>query len=1465
MRHLEWILRRWEPLGAVGGELSPTLVRDRLDPGVTRVLKRARSGAERQALERERDILLGLHHPSIRRVHAAASSPDEAVLLLEHVDGIDVARHLSHDPGNVRRCTVEILRALVHLHQAGRAHGDLKPANILVDTDGSVHLIDLGLTGHAGEPVHGGTRAFLPPESEHGAPLSLAGDLYSLARTLASACPREHWPAPVATLLERCLHERSEERPSTATDALAMLGESPRPLDRLGEIPWTGCEELMASARDVLGSSQGATLVVRGPCGAGRSRFVRELAADSIRRDRPLADAGLARGHDPLTPLHRLLLPIPSTSERQLSDVVAGALAAAARDGVAVVLDDADQISDDLRHALGDGVRAISAIARGSFIVMGADHPLGDLLASAGARVVDLPRLGRADVEMLFASIGVRASEPVLNSVVRSSEGRAGVVGRLAQLLLDEPELGPSDLELQVQTWDRSRAPDVRPELSLEQVRDLARQDLALRAGRSAAQRLRRARPDLEEEPSRDPESAVLLARAEAVAGNLAAAVDLLDALGQDAPADARLDLARLLERLGRYRDSCDVALPLVEMEGIGAEAAMVAATASLAAGDIGAAKVLVERGLGRPSLHAVHVQLLLVRSDVALRGGDHGGALSHAEHAEKALSEAGEPDPGLLAKVRSRQASAHALGGSPIRAREGHASALAAAEVSGDVASLPPYVMNLATSEHALGEWASAIAHYEEAARLAGRLGRESMRAAALTNLAGLYVTIGATTEARGVLALARDAAVESGSALYRAQTTLIAAEVAGREDRARGRELARDARRDFLGCGAARQALEAELLEAELFDGPSQREDARAFCASRRGPIDEAGLGGRSALLLARVGLEGGDLAEAREHGEEAVRTARAAGDLDLETRALRCLAETHRRLRTGGDDALLARAREVVAVMASRLPPGLRDRFMADPDRAFRAGAPGPAGERTTSGLGPSGRRLVALVRRVLLEGDERRLLETAVDEAVTLTRAERAFLLRRGPNEPRRNEVVVARNLDGESIRRRRRGSFSRSAAEEVISTGEAMLTAMAPEDPRLHDARSVLDLGLRSILCVPVRGPQGIVGALYLDHRFQAARFGDEDLELVQALADIIGVALENARLHREAAARTRELELAHATVSAENEQRGAELARLSDRLALAGDAPLDVDGPVVGRSPGLRQALELARRVAASDLSILIEGESGTGKELLARYIHDQSLRRKGPFLAINCAAVPETLLESELFGHVRGAFTGAVRDAHGLFRAAGGGTVMLDEIGDMPPRMQPRLLRVLQEREVRPVGGSDSVPVDVRVIAATNKDLEAEVEAGRFRQDLFFRLVGVSIRMPPLRERLEDIPLLARAALSRITREPGMRHVELSREAQAALLRHSWPGNVRELEQSLRRAVLVAEGDRIRSDDLELRTETPSRMAALRSFDRDLVVQALRAAGGNRSAAARALGVSRISIHRWIKRYGLD
>jgi DNA-binding NtrC family response regulator len=329
------------------------------------------------------------------------------------------------------------------------------------------------------------------------------------------------------------------------------------------------------------------------------------------------------------------------------------------------------------------------------------------------------------------------------------------------------------------------------------------------------------------------------------------------------------------------------------------------------------------------------------------------------------------------------------------------------------------------------------------------------------------------------------------------------------------------------------------------------------------------------------------------------------------------------------------------------------------------------------------------------------------------------------------------------------------------------------------------------------------------------------------------------------------------------------EEENRSLRRALDRSASLGD--------LIGRSPAMRDIFALVRKVASSRSSVLITGESGTGKEVVARTLHFASPRASKPFVPINCTAIPEGLLESELFGHVRGAFTGAHTSKRGLFEKANGGTLFLDEIGDMGPGLQSKLLRVLQDREIRPVGGTQSVKVDVRIVAATHKDLAQEIEAGRFREDLFYRLNVIPIHIPPLRERPDDIPALVEAFLRRHD-ESGRRSV--SPEAMERLTSCPWRGNARELENVLERALALSDADVIEADDLphglvsqevtEMSDESflegaAKRRLSLRDLEERYIDEVLRATGGNKVQAARILGIDRKTLYRRAERRRAD
>jgi DNA-binding NtrC family response regulator len=365
-----------------------------------------------------------------------------------------------------------------------------------------------------------------------------------------------------------------------------------------------------------------------------------------------------------------------------------------------------------------------------------------------------------------------------------------------------------------------------------------------------------------------------------------------------------------------------------------------------------------------------------------------------------------------------------------------------------------------------------------------------------------------------------------------------------------------------------------------------------------------------------------------------------------------------------------------------------------------------------------------------------------------------------------------------------------------------------------------------------------------------------------DLDIIRADFQAASVGHEVERLHEAVSKRLKELDRREQLL----ERRERELNVLRERINRHASAK-----NFIASSQTMQDVLELAARVAPLDTTVLVHGESGTGKEFIVRLIHDQSPRAAAPFVSINCAALTETLLESELFGHVRGSFTGAVRDKAGLFEVAGAGTIFLDEIGEIAPTVQAKLLRALQEREIRRVGAERSIKVNARVVAATNRDLRTAVDAGTFREDLYFRLGAFIITVPPLRDRREDIPPLVHNFLTRAASRMKKDVSSVSADAMTALMNYRWPGNVRELEHAVERAVILANNPNIRVRDLppEVTQKPRSRSGDdtldLQQQEQVMIERALERFGGNRRKAAEALKISTVTLWRKMKQYGLS
>jgi transcriptional regulator with GAF, ATPase, and Fis domain len=556
-----------------------------------------------------------------------------------------------------------------------------------------------------------------------------------------------------------------------------------------------------------------------------------------------------------------------------------------------------------------------------------------------------------------------------------------------------------------------------------------------------------------------------------------------------------------------------------------------------------------------------------------------------------------------------------------------------------------------------------------------------------------------------------------------------------------------------------------------------------------------------------------------------------------------------------------------------------------------------------------------RILEINSELLGEMNVERLAARVTDHAVDMVQAERGFVLLRDASG--RLTVHTSRGRLGDAPH----AEFSRSIAEQVVQTGEPVVAMNAKGDSRLRGFASVHQLSLESVACVPIQSRSGeAIGALYVETRLRRGATFERELPTLRAFADQVAIALETAALVRENVERAaaladanQKLELAQGELKELLGDRTAQLRRARARLRDARDTLYGHFGyqGLVGTSAAMRRVYALIDRVKSTDVPVLITGESGTGKEVAARAIHRASARADKPFHGLNCAAVPEHLLESELFGHVRGAFTGADRERKGLFREADTGTLLLDEIGEMPQKMQTGLLRVLQDRMVRPVGGAQEQEVDVRLIFATHRDLGAMVKEGRFREDLFYRIHVVEVHLPPLRERAEDVAPLVDHFLGIFAARYKREKRSVSRDALRRLTQYSWPGNVRQLEHVLLNAWVLSDEAVLGPEDLDIpdgrsfapsesahldpeddadedekvnggveerdvRPSSESRSAAARSTpretlsrhrrdERERIISALEACNWNRVQAAKVSGIPRRTFYRRLREYGIQ
>ncbi len=1407
-----------------------------------KVLTKTAGEHELEALVREATALLGLEGLGVPRVLSfgtlEGNGADRRYMVRELVEGVSLDQVWTEPSAVWLEPLVSAAEKLTVLHRAGLLHGDVKPANVIASADGSGTLVDLGLAApwrEGGTDPRGLTPKYAAPELLAGGPLTVRAEVFALGATLAEGLARrgadlEHAArVALARVATRAQQDDPQKRyPSTGELASAIRVAANLEAKPEADAPVWPVLGIDAASHDLLAAARslapGEALAVVGERGAGRSTLLRRLAwslgVEGVRV--VLADA-----------------PRTTMTRRQ-------ALELEVQPPAVLAIDDADSLTDDTR----DLVRAWTAKGKTRLVIVGTKEtaasctsgkvrtfkvPPLDADATADLLKRAMPSLSAALATHIAARTGRTPS--ALRAAVRALAGRAVVSERDIDEALSLPAQDQEDRPLpRPEEW-LARAEKL---VDIGRVADAQAQldgfDLA---SASAGLRLR---------------AAIALARIRTARGEPALAIEGLEAVANASASTMSFHVAmsRALLRAGRFADAIEAARPATlgeTAESVEALAAMGVAQAYLGDDAAGSASLL----------HAARVAQKLGDA----RG--EGFAL------------------GSLGIVHQRA-------GRVAEAKNAYESALLVSESASDASTVAATRLNLAGLAREQGDIARALEHLEATVDLGNRAGGLLAVQQARINLINLDLYLGRHARARAALdALDASADVLPGAA--RAQLTGCRAELAARTG-----DLT-SAARLYEECAVAydQQGRASDATEARL-EGLFMRATSERSATSPQALLSEADAlaatarGHEPLLLLVRGVVESrlGHDDKARAWLDESVERAKAAGQQEravwaLSTRA-RLAASKGLRVQARRD---LEAALSMLEDTASRLPHDLREVFWDEPRRAALRNVGNVTVEsvrdaRMTDVSLNQPRlaedklaRVLEIVRELATEHDLPRLLAKVTDHALALLGGEHGFVVL--VNDDGTLEAHTARDRKGDDPHAR----FSRSVAEKVIETGEPVVAIRAREDERLAEAVSVHQLAIQSIACVPVRGAPPLgrpIGALYVETRHRPGARFNEELPILRAFADQAAIAIENARLLEENRAHTRELEAAHEKLSEALGRRTEQLteARRDLHRVRAGLKSHFGYAGLVGTSAAMRKVYALIDRVKDADVPALVTGESGTGKEVVARAIHNASTRGKKSFTGVNCGAIPANLLESELFGHVRGAFTGAERDRKGLLRESEGGTLLLDEIGEMPLKMQASMLRALQEKMVRPVGGTKEEPVDVRIIAATNRDLEQMVREGTFREDLFYRLHVVELRVPPLRERTEDIPPLIDHFLSLFSARYRRDKKTISRDALRRLCAYDWPGNVRQLEHVLLNAWLMSEDSEIGGGDIQLPDQSrpsSSRSGGVkpakseteyRDSEKDRILRALAACNWNRVKAAELTGIPRRTFYRRLKEFGI-
>jgi Nif-specific regulatory protein len=766
---------------------------------------------------------------------------------------------------------------------------------------------------------------------------------------------------------------------------------------------------------------------------------------------------------------------------------------------------------------------------------------------------------------------------------------------------------------------------------------------------------------------------------------------------------------------------------------------------------------------------------------------------------------------------------------------------------------------LNLGEVEEVLGNWTRAQRHYERALRLLEDQSENRERFAVLAQLASLDRKRGRSADAERRAREAMEGAERIGDCDLLAQCYHLLGQIEKDRDNldAAGEHLAKALEiEEAAGTHQVVARIHISLADLALHQGDLAR--VGRYAAEARRFIEAQG----DRFTLAKLLSVEGRLASARDEVEEAERLfAEGVGlleELEAPYEHARSLYEWG--LRTWNVDTALRRLRRALVGF---------ERLGAETESKRTSGAIERIREhqRFAGGRGISS-VLYEVVKVVNSTLDLQQVLNRAMDLILERLGAERGMIVLAN-RLTRELEVAIVRNLGHDDEDEGRK--LSESVVRRVIETREPVLAVDALTDGRFAGAESIVSRHILSILCVPLAIRDRLAGAIYVDHRQSRHLFGPGDLEFLVAFADQAAIAIDNARLYGE-------LEAARQSLKEENESLRREI--LSSHNL----------GSLIGKSRSITDLKQMLEKVAQGPSTVLIRGESGTGKGLVARIIHAISPRRQAPFIHFNCAALPETLVESELFGHEKGAFTGAAGQKPGRFELANHGTIFLDEVGKISRAVQAKLLRVVEEKEFERVGGTRTLRSDVRVIAATNLDIEEAIARNEFREDLFYRLNIVPILLQPLRQRRDDIPYLLDHFLTKISRDLGRAPKEVDPRVLELFLAYDWPGNVRELEAAIHRAFVLSGTDTLTVEDFgwialhvqgtQAAVRRPAEMdglspvitffpgsyeAALERYDRQLISAALGQSKGRIRETARLLGIARNTLRAKMKRYGMQ